>query len=494
MTDHSDWLRPLSAYGSVRKASVRALAIVGASQAIKLLLNIAGTLLLVRLLTPADFGLAAMAAMLVNLAVMFRDFGLGTSTTQSTTLTQVQVSTVFWIAQVGGIAFTFMAFLGASSLAFFFGEPELTSGLMLLSLSFFFSTLGSQHTALLSRELRFFIIGLVEITALILGLVVAIAMALWDYGWWSLIWQRAVQIVASAIGLWLACSWRPSACFDFGSVKSQLSLGMHVSGANVAGYVSRNADNVLIGWYWGPTLLGYYAKAYDLLVVPLAQVAGPLGQVLQPALSRISEDPIRYSAVMCHALTASLLALLPVGTLMMWQPEVVTRVVFGDPWLPAAPVVRWFGVSVCIGLVGSVLGWSLTTRRRGRDLSRTAWINTSINLVGFLLSVSYGIAVVAATYALIGLCIRTPYLFLVATGDHYLPRYDALKAIFLPVLVLAILSGVNIAFSAIGGNYSLSGWAWLLSQIALGYATAIFVVIRTDFGRYIFQSVRLAKF
>jgi PST family polysaccharide transporter len=494
MTDHSDWFRPLSAYGSVRKAGVRALTVVGGSQAIKLLLNIAGTLLLVRLLTPADFGLAAMAAMLVNLSIMFRDFGLGTSTTQSVTLTQVQVSTVFWLAQVGGIVFTCMALLGASPLASFFGEPELTPALILLSLGFVLSTLGSQHTALLSRDLRFFTIGLIEITALIFGLVVAVAMALWDYGWWSLIWQRAVQIAASTIGLWLACSWRPSACFDFGSVKSQLSLGMHVSGANVAGYVSRNADNALIGWFWGATSLGFYAKAYDLLVVPLAQVAGPLGQVLQPVLSRISEDPTRYSTVTSHALTASLLALLPVGTLMIWQPDMVTRVVFGEPWLPAAPLVGWFGVSVCIGLVGSVLGWSLITRRRGRDLSRTAWINTLINLVGFLISVSHGIAVVAATYALVGLFIRTPHLFLVATGDHYLPRSEALKAIFLPVAVLAILSVVNIAFAVIGGIYSSAGWAWLLTQLALGYVVATFVVIRTRFGRYILQSVRQAKF
>lgn len=488
-----DWLKPLSSQGGMGDLGVRALTVVGTSQAVKLAMNIFGTLVLVRLLPPDAFGLAAMAAVLANFMLLFKDFGLGTATVQSPTLTQKQLSTIFWLGQLSAAVFASLGLLIAPVLAWVFSEPELISAFMLLSAGFLLGSAASQHTALLSRHLCFGSVGVIEIASLVFGLGVALILAWLGYGWWSLIWQRLAQIACATAGVWIVCSWRPS--FDFGilGARAQIALGMHVSGANLAGYVSRNADNLLIGWYWGATPLGYYSKAYDLLMAPLTQIAGPLGQALQPILGRLRDDPERYRTVIIHALSASLLILVPVGALMAWRSSDVTAVLLGETWLPAAPVVGWFGILVCFHLCGSILTWSLITRQRGRDLSRTAIVNACVNLIGFALSMPYGIAAVAATYTILGAVIRTPYFLYVCSGDEFLPRELAVKALTVPVLSFGLISVLYVAIDHLALLVSLPGWQSLVCQLALGYLLLAALVLPSSLGQFILKRVRLAR-
>lgn len=487
-----DWLQRLSSEGGMRRAGLHALAVVGASQIIKLTVNIVGTLVLVRLLAPEAFGLAAMAALLFNLILLFKDFGFGTATVQSTDLSQRQASTLFWLAQLGGVGFCLLGVAAAPLLAWFFAEPQLLPALIVLSSGFLLSTLGSQHAALLSRNLRFVSLGAIETLAVCLGLGTALLLAALEHGWWSLVWQRLVQLAVGTAGSWMACSWRPSAQFSLRDLSAQIDLSLHVTGANAAGYVSRNADNLLIGWYWGAAPLGLYSKAYDLLMAPLSQVAGPLGQALQPVLGRLRDDPQRYRVLITHALTASLLVLLPVGTLMAWQSPAVTRVLLGEPWLAAAPVVGWFGLLVCFHLCGSVLTWSLVSRQRGGDLSRTTLVNAAINLCGFALSLPYGIAAVAATYTLLGAFVRTPYFLYVCSGDDYFPRAAVLRALPLPLLAFAVLSLLYVSLGAGSALAALPAWQSLLLQLVIGYAVLALLALPTSMGRFFLRRGRVA--
>ena len=479
----TEWLGSVNAGEGVLNTSFRALAIVGASQLVKLAINVIGTLILVRILSPDAFGLAAMAALLVNFILLLKDFGLGTATVQSATISQRQVSTLFWLAQLGGVLLSLVSLALAPLLSWFFSAPELSPALMTLSLGFVFGALGSQHASLLSRRLCFVRLGAVEITALLSSFIVALTLTWQGYGWWSLIWQRLVQIAISTTGMWVVCSWRPSMEFRIAEVRAQSVLGMHVSGANLAGYVSRNFDNLIIGWYWGAAPLGLYSKAYDLLMAPLSQVSGPLGQVFQPLLGRLRGDPRHYSVLLTHVLTGSLLILLPVGTLMLWQPVRVTQTLLGEAWLPASSIVGWFGFAMCYQVFGSILMWSLITRQRGRDLSRTTLVNSLVNVLGFIVSVPYGVAAVAATYTLLGAIVRIPFAMYVCTGDASFPRIAALRAMVLPAVAFVL---VSLMFSTLGDSELLAGtsdWLVLSVQLVLGYVLILLIAIPSSLGK-----------
>jgi PST family polysaccharide transporter len=482
-----DWLKPLTTHDGMRDMGTRALTLVGASQVVKLTVNVCATLVLVRLLSPSAFGLAAMAAVLVNFMLLFKDLGLGTATVQSSTLSQQQLSTIFWLGQLGGLVFAVLGLALAPLMAWVFSEPQLIHALMLLSAGFLLGTSASQHTALLTRHLRFGALGAVEIASVACGLGLAVLLAWLGYGWWSLVWQRVFQMVCFTVGVWITCSWRPSFDFRLSEVRTHVSLGLHVSGASLAGYASRNADNLLIGWYWGATALGFYSKAYDLLMAPLTQVAGPLGQALQPILGRLRDDPDRYRMVITHVLSASLLILLPVGTLMAWRSSDVTVLLLGEPWLPAAPIVGWFGLLVCFHLCGSILTWSLVTRQRGMDLSRTAVVNAFVNLVGFAVSLPYGVVAVAATYTLLGALVRTPYFLYVCSGDEFLPRASVLKALALPLVSFVSISLLYTALAATPTVIRLPGWQSLLFQLAMGYLLLTALVFPSSLGRFVLR-------
>lgn len=488
-----EWLQPQSSGSVVRRAGLRALAVLGASQLVKLTVNLAGILVLVRLLQPEAFGLAAMTSLLMNLILLLKDFGLGTASVQSSCLSQRQASTLFWLAQLGGVGFCAVGLAVAPLLSRLFGEPEISSALMVLSAGFLLSTLGSQHAALLSRNFRFARMGAIEIAALCVAFGVALILASLGHGWWSLVWQRMAQLAVTTIGVWLGCSWRPSWQFSLKDVRSQINLSMHVTGANVAGYVSRNADNLLIGWHWGATSLGLYSKAYDLLMAPLSQIATPLGQTLQPVLGRLRDDPQRFRILLTHAVSGSLLILLPVGTLMAWQSVGVTRVLLGEPWISAAPVVSWFGLLVCFHLCGSVLTWSLISRHRGVDLSKTTFVNATINVVGFAISVPFGIVAVAATYTILGAFFRMPYFLYACSGDELFPRASAFRTLRLPVLAFVVLSALYHALERSEALPATPGWQSLLWQLTAGYVLLTLLILPTSLGRFALSRGRLGE-
>lgn len=404
------WLASLSGDGQVARRGRRGFLIMGGAQALKVLINLIGTLILVRMLAPEAFGLAAMAALVTNFLLLFKDLGLSVATVQQTDLTQTQVSTVFWVNQIAGVAFFVVVAALSPLIAMLFSEPELIPAVSLLAFGFVFGSLGAQHDALMRRAMAFSRVAAIEVGALLAGLIGAIVLIELGAGWWSLIWQRVIQFFLAALGNWVLCNWRPSFKFDWPGVKEHVFLGLHVSAGNLGNYLSRNADNLLIGWWWGPSALGVYAKSYDILVAPGLQVSWPLGQILQPVLARLRDDVDKYRDLVAHAFLAMNLILLPLAATIMVVPDVTIGVLFGEGWDDAIPIAFWLGLALAFQLSGSLLSWVLITQKRGGDLTRATLFNAGVNIVGFLVAVPFGVEAVAMAFALLGLIVRLPFM------------------------------------------------------------------------------------
>jgi polysaccharide transporter, PST family len=482
-----NWLSPLSDDASTRPSGIRALLTMGGSQAAKLVLNIAATLILVRLLSPEDFGRYAMAALVINFIVAFKDLGLSTATIQASTLNQKQTSTLFWLNQAGGATMALLTLVCAPLLSRLFAEPALTPVIMVVSVGFVLGSLSAQHDALLRRNLKFAVIGGLEVAATLAGLVTAIVMARGGFGWYSLIAQKLVQIGCTPLFSWLVCNWRPSLSFDWNEARSDFKFGMHVMVSQLSGYVSQNADNLLIGWYWGAKPLGLYSKSYDLLTGPIGQIANPIGQVLQPILGRLRDKPDSYRVLARHALTGSLLALMPAGTLMFWQPLPVTQLLLGDQWLAAAPTLGWLGLGVATLLANSILFWLLITQRMGKVLTRTTLINTTVNLLGFAISLPFGITAIAATFVLLAIFFRTLHTAHAVTTGGIVKWADITMGLAQPAICFGTLTTLYLALPLTGLTTRLSSWQYLVVSLAMGYLLTALLTLPTPFGRYVLQ-------
>src|SRR5258708_10768277 len=183
-------------------------------------LQIAGAIALARLLAPEDFGLVAIVTVLTSFAPWLIDFGLGDATTQRSKITRSQVSSLFWLSSGIGLAIAVVVAACSPLIAWIYREPRLEAIALYTAITFVLFGVSNQHLALLRRTMQFARIAKIQILSALIGVGVAIFMAICGYGYWALAFRPIVSSVFVAIGAWLVCRWRPGFPVRVGGVKS----------------------------------------------------------------------------------------------------------------------------------------------------------------------------------------------------------------------------------------------------------------------------------
>ena len=193
---------------ALKRQSAVGAAVTMGSQGTKFVLQFGSQVVLARLLLPTDFGLLAMVGPLVAAALLLTDLGLSAATVQRPTINQVELSSLFWLNVLIGCGLAGVAVAAAPLAAIFYATPAVTPVMMTMAAALLLSSLSAQHIALLNRRMRFGAIAMIEVGALIAGVIVGVGGALWGLGYWSLV---AMQVTNGAATLILACvfsRWR----------------------------------------------------------------------------------------------------------------------------------------------------------------------------------------------------------------------------------------------------------------------------------------------
>ncbi len=396
------------------------------SQGVIFVTNFVGVVILARFLSPSDFGIMAMAATVSNLIMMFRDAGLTTPVVQRQDLSHAQLSALYWVNVSFGVALTVATLLMAPVVAWFYDQPDLTIIVAVLATGFLIGTTGALQDALLRRNLRFRAIAAIKSIAAIVALVAGIGAAWMGYGIWSLVIMRLTQTATQGFGSWLASRWRPGWYQRGTEVKSMLAVAGHVSGSQLSIYLSRNADNVMIGWYWGEHLLGLYAQAYKLLMFPMNQIGPPLNSVMMPLLSKLQGDPAAYRSAYRRATEKIVILTMPLTCLMLVFPGEAIHVLLGPQWADAAPILAWFGVAMIYQPVAATSGCLLMSQGRSGLLLRQGLVSAVTTVLAFAIALPFGPEWVAASFVISGIFIRLPMIFWqigregpIRTSDQY---------------------------------------------------------------------------
>src|SRR5262245_48522533 len=180
-----------------------------ACQVMNLGLRLASMVILARLLTPEDFGLVGMVMAVTGFVALFKEAGLSDAAIQSASLSQDQMSTLFWINVALGCGLALVCAASSHAIADFYGEPRLVGIMLVLATSFVFMGLAAQHRALLARNLRIRALAILEIFALVASVVASIALAALGWGYWALVVGAVLLPAASAAGVWLISGWMP---------------------------------------------------------------------------------------------------------------------------------------------------------------------------------------------------------------------------------------------------------------------------------------------
>ncbi len=387
---------------------VKGVSWLGLSQVVHLLLHFGITAILARLLTPKDFGLIAMIVVFTNFVIRFRDFGLTAAIVQRKELTEAHLSSSFWINVVAGLLLSLIMAGLASRIAFFYSEPRLTQITMVLSLTLFISSFSIIQSALLTKELKFKPLAIIQISAAAISGIIAISLAFAGFEVWSLVWQQIVSSFATVILLWALSSWRPHLCFRWKRVKELLGFGLNLTGFNFVNYFNRNLDNLLIGKFLGSAPLGFYNLAYRLLLFPLKNISFVLGRVMFPVLSIIQKDKakVRQAYLRVTRYIAAVAFPMMFG-LFVVAPQFV-RVIFGPQWERSIFLVQILALVGLLQSIGTTVGWIYTSQGRTDIMFRWGIFSVIIVAVSFVTGLRWNVEGVAIAYAIASLLLTYP--------------------------------------------------------------------------------------
>ena len=357
------------------------------------------SLVLARLLTPAQYGIAGMAMVCVSFASMFSDPALGTALVQRRRITEADRSTVFWTTNAIGAVLMVICIGVSGYVADIFGQHEVQKLFIALSVGVFISGFSVTQMSLLIRDLAYRKIEIREIGSVLLAAACALGVAAAGFGSWAIITNWLVFVVASAVLVWIMCPWRPTLTFSRESLTDLGSFGLRVFGARFMGWGNMNLDNVLVGRYLGASALGAYALAYNIMYIPITRIGLPLATVFSPAYARMQHDPERllHAWLRGKQLISTLLAPAFVISIVI-APDLV-RVAFGEKWHAAVLPVQLLSLA---GLAQNLVGlhWSiLTALKRGGTLLRVNLIVTAVTIPAFIAGLPFGIVGVAGFYA-----------------------------------------------------------------------------------------------
>ena len=214
-------------------------------------LRVVSLMVLARLLSPNDFGLVSMVTAFTGVLTLFRDFGLSSATVQRASVTEEQISTLFWINILLGAILSLVTLAMAPAIAAFYHEPRLFGVTAVLAASFLFNAAGTQHSAILQRRMRFTIIALINVIALTVGTAIAILGAEAGYGYWALVTMTVIPPIIATGGFWLSTGWVPGAPRRRAGIRSMIHFGGTVTLTGLLVYLGYNAEKVMIGRFWG---------------------------------------------------------------------------------------------------------------------------------------------------------------------------------------------------------------------------------------------------
>jgi O-antigen/teichoic acid export membrane protein len=360
------------------------------------LLSLAVFLVLARLLAPDEFGLVALAAIVVAFAQLLIDQGFGDALIQRPSVTRSHIDTAFWVAVATGTLLTIIGVVMAGPLATLLSSaepenvPRLTLIIQVLSLLFIISSLSSTQQALLRRELAFRSLATRGMLALAGGGAVGIGMAFLGFGAWALVAQQLAAAVISVVTLWTISPWRPGLQVSRENFVELFNFGIKIVGTDVLGFLSRNTDNLFVGVFLGSTPLGFYSVAYRILDTSQKVLVSVSRRVAFPALATLQNDRARLVRAYLKLTRIAGSAILPgyIG-LALVAPE-MTVFLFGPRWAPAGLASS---VLFLIGPVLSIQAFSSSLLQAAGHpgvVFRFRLISTITNIVGFFLAVQVG--------------------------------------------------------------------------------------------------------
>jgi len=396
------------------------------------------TSILARLLTKNDFGLVAVAVVAISYLSVLKDLGLGVALIQRKGDVNEAANTVFTINLIIGFVLTVIAIPLAPLIAIFFMDPQLTPVLRWMGVSFLINALGSVHVNRLVRELDYRRKLIPDLGSALIKGAISIGLAYLGYGVWSLVFGQISGAMASVVLVWIILPWRPRLTLDRRVAGGLMKFGISVTGIDIINEITDNIDYVIVGRIFGLVPLSIYTLAYRLPEMLLIGNLWVMGGVVFPAFSTIQDRPNELRLGFLASVRIVELIAVPICLGLLIAADPIVRVVFGDQWLDAIPVLRVLAVYAWVYSLGYHVGGFYKAIGRPDILLRLSILTLIILVPSLLIGARFGLIGVALGH-LIAVLIRRIISLILATRFVNVSMADIfgeLKPSFFAALVM----------------------------------------------------------
>ena len=449
-------------------------------------ITVATTVVLARLLVPADFGLFTLATLATGFVSLFSGLGVGTALVLRQDLDPRQQGTVLTMLVGAGAVFA-AALAGAAPLiARAFNEPRLTSVLLALAGYLSFTGVNWFYESLFQREMLFRRRFVSEgVRTVVFSGVALTAAGGFDEGVWALVIAQAAAHVANGLALWRLAPYRVRFAWDPHLASELLRTGSGFVLQDVAAFLEQNADYLTTGRLLGSSSLGIYSMAYRQADLPYQAIAEPMIRVTFPAFARRRHEGEAIGGTYLASLRLLALITVPLGTVLSAAAAPFVHALFGDRWLGMIGPLGVLGLWAAIRPLNATVTWLLNSMCGAGAAGRVSLLMLIPLVPGLIIGAQLG-GVTGVAYAMFGHA--TVWLVVVTRLAHRMggPSPASHLAILWPLLVggsgawaasrfTAIALAHIAAFpalvlAAVAGVAAYLGLVALLDRAVLGYA------------------------
>lgn len=419
----------------------------------------ASTVVLARLLGPAEFGLFAMVIAITEFARVVMELGLGSATVQREIITHEEVSALFWVNVGIGVILTIIVAGISPVVAWFYKDARLLSVCMAMSIFFLFGGLTVQHRSLLERQMHFGFLGISYIVSNLIGIFVAIGLAIYGFGIWALVWRELINAAIYAGSLWLLCGWTPSSPKISRNSLPSLRFGADISGVSIVQYFTQNLDRVLVGRFCGATPLGFYTKGMQLAMFPIEHIRMTILGVGISPLSALQGQADRYRNYFSRLFSVLSFLYMPLVVFIAIEAEPLTHLLLGERWTGTAPLLRILAIASIVRPVIATCQLVMISCGKTSRYLRWGAISGACMTMSYVVGIQWGVLGVAyaytcANYILLGwslwYCFQgTPVNFIIVVRTLFLPVVSSLGAGIILITLTPLMSNKHICVNLI---------------------------------------------
>ncbi|MBD5312394.1 MAG: lipopolysaccharide biosynthesis protein [Bacteroides sp.] len=400
------------------------------------------TIIMARLLTPADYGLVGMLAIFIAVSQSLIDSGFSQALIRKQDRSEIDNSTVFYFNIVVGIILYIILYLCAPLIAKFYSEPKLVPITRLIGLNIIFNSLAVVQRALLTIRLDFKTQAKASLIGAIVSGIIGIIMAYTGFGVWAIVTQQIFNLALVTLFLWLLSHWKPILIYSWDSFRELFSFGSKLLGAGLLDTLYRNLYLIVIGKIFRASDLGYYTRAHQFSDFASSNVTSILQRVSYPVLCTIQNDDERLANVYRRMLRTSTFIIFPMMMLLAAVSRPLVLAFLTEKWLFASTLL----IPLCFGAmwypVHAINLNLLQVKGRSDLFLRLEIIKKCIGIMIICVTIPFGLLVMCwgtVVNSVVSLIINTYYTGKIINLGFLTQMRDILPILFLSLTVGAMV-------------------------------------------------------